>query len=120
VRRTIAYGALIGICLLAGVTGPVALGAVSGSRRDARIAGRVLLCNVPHHCLRRRFKVSAINSSGATVASTTTSSAKNAYRLAVAPGHYRLVAKAQELVCRASATATAHRTTRRNITCLVP
>ncbi len=88
--------------------------------RDARIAGRVLLCNSPGHCMTRKFTVSAIDSAGDKVASTSTMGVHNAYRLRVAPGAYRLVAKSHGLVCEGTATAAAHKTTRTNITCLVP
>lgn len=90
------------------------------SRRTARIAGRVLVCNVPEHCMTRRFKVSAQNSSGRRVARTTTHGRRNRFALHVPPGSYRLVATSSGLVCKASAAATAHRTTYKNITCLVP
>jgi len=92
----------------------------AGAPRDARIAGRVLVCNAPGHCFTRRFAVSALDSAGRTVAKTTTESADNAYRLHVTPGQYRLVARSSGLVCRASAVAVAHQTARRDITCLVP
>lgn len=104
--------------IAAALAGPAAFAAPGPD--NARIAGRVLVCNAPRHCLTRTFKVSAINSSGHTVARTTTYGRKNDYALAVAPGSYRLVAKSSGLVCRASAVATAHQTTRQNITCLVP
>lgn len=106
-------------CLAAGAVGSVGI-ASAGTPVNARIAGRVLVCNVPNHCMTRRFRVSALNSAGRTVARTTTHSAHNAYRLRLAPGHYKLVAKSSGLVCKASASAVAHRTTRQNITCLVP
>jgi hypothetical protein len=119
-RRVTSLSALIGVFVLAGVGGSMAFGAVSANPRDALIAGRVLVCNVPGHCLTRTFEVSATDASGRTVATTRTRSPRNAYRLRLAPGSYELVANSSGLVCQASATATAHRTTRQNITCLVP
>jgi hypothetical protein len=117
-RATISAGLAAG-CLAAGAVGFAGV-ATAGAPADGHIAGRVLVCNVPNHCMTREFAVSAVDSAGRTVAKTTTHSAHNEYRLEVPPGHYKLVAKSSGLVCRASASAVAHRTTRRNITCLVP
>jgi hypothetical protein len=97
--------------------GPASAG---GSKGDARLAGRVLVCNAPGHCLERRFVVSAINSAGETVAKTTTHSPSNRYRLRLPPGTYDLLAESSGLDCQASATAVAHETTHKDITCLVP
>jgi hypothetical protein len=117
-RAAVSLGLVAG-CLAASAVGSLGV-AAARAPTDARIAGNVLVCNAPGHCLTREFTVSAVNQAGRTVAKTHTKSAHNAYRLEVSPGHYKLVAKSQGLVCRASATAVAHRTTQRNITCLVP
>jgi hypothetical protein len=112
--------------IAASALGPLAFatatpsGARMASHRDARIAGRVLVCNTPDHCLTRRFKVVARNSAGKTVARTSTSGDHNHFALHVFPGSYRLVATSSGLVCKASATASVHHTRRKNITCLVP
>jgi hypothetical protein len=104
-----------------GVIAASAVGSIaSGATRDAYIKGRVLECNTPQHCIKNRFTVSAVNSAGRTVARTSTTGDHNHYRLRVAPGTYQLVAKSSGLVCKASATAVAHETTRHEITCLVP
>jgi hypothetical protein len=113
-RRAIICGGAIAAAALT----PVAL--ATGTSGDARIAGRVLVCNSPGHCMTREFHVSAIDSAGQTVARATTTGSHNRYRLRVAPGRYRLVAKSSGLVCKASATAVAHTSTRQDITCLVP
>ncbi len=113
-RRAIGCGGVIAALALA----PLAL--AGAAPRDARIAGRVLVCNVPNHCMTRHFHVAAINSAGHTVARAATRGAHNAYRLRLAPGDYRLVAQSHGLVCKASASASAHETTHQNITCLVP
>lgn len=113
------YVCLWAAVIVGGVLASSALAA--GSARDARIAGRVIECNTPEHCVRGHFKVVAIDSAGRTVATTSTSSRHNAYRLRVAAGSYRLVARTHGgLKCQASAKAVAHRTTHQNITCLVP
>ncbi len=119
--------ALIGCGVIAAATlGPLAFAIAApreaqlASRRAGRIASHVLLCNVPDHCLTRRFKVTARNSSGRIVGHTSTSGARNHFALRVSPGSYRLVATSSGLVCKASATSTAHHTTHKNITCLVP
>jgi hypothetical protein len=104
----------------ASAVGCVGAAAAQAPTADARIAGHVLVCNAPGNCMTREFTVSAVNQAGRAVAKTHTKSAHNDYRVRVSPGHYKLVAKSQGLVCRATATAVAHRTTRRNITCLVP
>jgi hypothetical protein len=104
-----------------GVVAASAVGSTaSGATRDAHIAGRVLECNTPQHCITNRFTVSAVNSAGRILARTSTSGDHNHYRLRVAPGTYQLVAKSSGLVCKASAAAEAHETRRQNITCLVP
>jgi hypothetical protein len=114
-RAAVSVG-LVAACLAASAAGVAA----AQAPRDARIAGDVLVCNAPGNCMTREFTVSAFNQAGRKVAQTDTKSPDNAYRLHVSPGRYKLVAKSQGLVCRASATALAHHTTRRNITCLVP
>jgi hypothetical protein len=113
-RRAIIGGGVIAALAL----GPMAV--ATGAPRDARIAGRVLVCNVPDHCVTREFTVSAVNSAGHTVARTSTTGAHNDYLVRVVPGSYQLVAKSSGLVCKASATAIADQTTRQSITCLVP
>jgi hypothetical protein len=104
-----------------GVVAASAVGSVAaGATRDAHIAGRVLECNTPEHCIMNRFIVSAVNSTGRTVARTSTWGDHNRYRLRVAPGSYQLLARSSGLVCKASAAAEAHETTQQNITCPVP
>ena len=117
-RGVVPIGLVAG-CLAASAVGSIGV-AAAHAPTTGRIAGDVLVCNSPGHCMTREFTVSALDSAGHTVAKTKTKSADNAYRLRVSPGHYKLVAKSQGLVCRASATAVAGHTTRRNITCLVP
>lgn len=87
---------------------------------DGQIAGRVIECNTPDHCITAHFEVSAIDSAGHAVARTSTTGIHNRYRLRIPPGPYRLVAKSSGLVCKASVTAVAHQRTRQDITCLVP
>jgi hypothetical protein len=117
-RGVVSVGLVAG-CLAASAVGSIGV-AAARAPTTGRIAGDVRVCNAPGHCMTREFTVSALDSAGHTVAKTKTKSADNAYRLRVSPGHYKLVAKSQGLVCRASATAVAGHTTRRNITCLVP
>jgi hypothetical protein len=95
-------------------------GSPAASGRNARIAGRVLVCNTPTNCMTRTFKVSAENAAGQTLARTRTTGARNKYRLRVPPGSYDLVAVSSGLLCHALAAAAAHHTTHQNITCLVP
>lgn len=104
-----------------------ALGALAGlagwqaaTHRDARIAGRVLVCNAPGNCLTRKFTVSAENARGRTVARTRTKGHGNRYSLRVPPGSYELLAVSSGLRCEASARARAHHTTHQDITCPVP
>jgi hypothetical protein len=111
------------VACLAGVAvvlGTVHVALAGGRHRNARIAGRVLVCNGPGRCFQRRFHVTAVNSRGETVARFTTTDAVNDYKLHVAPGRYRLVAESSGLNCTASVTAVAHQTTHQNITCPVP
>ncbi len=119
-RRASIFVAMIAASAGAGVSGSAGALAAQAGTRDARIAGRVLVCNSPGHCMTRKFKVSAIDSAGGKAATSSTTGVHNAYRLRVAPGTYRLVAKSHGLVCKATAVATADQTTRKNITCLVP
>jgi hypothetical protein len=84
------------------------------------IAGEVLVCNIPDHCLTRTFQVVAIDGSGRQVATTTTSAASNDFQLLVPAGQYSLVATSNGLRCSGSATAVALQTVTANITCLVP
>jgi hypothetical protein len=107
---------LCGCVIAASAVGSIATGAT----RDARVKGRVLECNTPERCITNNFTVSAVNSAGRTAARTSTSGDHNHYALRVPHGTYELVAKSSGLVCKASATAEAHETTRQNITCLVP
>lgn len=88
--------------------------------RHAWIEGRVRVCNGPGRCLTRQFDVSAVNSSGKTVARYTTTSATNHFTLRVRAGTYQLVASSSGLRCQASAVARRRHTTHQDITCLVP
>jgi hypothetical protein len=106
--------------VLATALAMVTVALASASVKDARISGRVLVCNAPGHCMQRQFQVSATNAHGKTVARTTTTDAYNDYTLRLAPGSYNLVATSDGLTCKASAKAVAHHTTHKNITCLVP
>ena len=86
----------------------------------AVVTGRVLVCNVPGHCLTRVFRVAAVDHAGRVVAHVSTSGTANVYRLRVAAGRYSLVATSNGLRCRGSVVAVARRTVSANITCLVP
>jgi hypothetical protein len=87
---------------------------------NAVVTGRVLVCNVPGHCLTRVFRVAAVDRAGRVAAHVSTSGTANVYRLRVAAGRYSLVATSNGLRCRGSVGAVARRTVTANITCLVP
>ena len=87
---------------------------------SAVVTGRVLVCNVPGHCLTRVFRVAAVDRAGRVVAHVSTSGTANVYRLRVAAGRYSLVATSNGLRCKGSVVAVARRTVSANITCLVP
>jgi hypothetical protein len=112
----------LGVALITAtaVVGAAAQAAAGDRPANARIAGQVLVCNTPDHCLTRHFQVVAIDSAGRTVARTETTTPRNHYTLAVRPGSYQLVATSHGLRCVAAATALAHHRTRQNIVCLVP
>jgi len=114
--RTTALAALI----LAGASAGVSVAAGLGQRPNARIVGRVRVCNVPDHCLTRVFQVSATDAAGRLVGRATTSGPDNRYRLLVPARHYSLLARSRGLRCTGSTTAVANRTVTANIICLVP
>jgi hypothetical protein len=86
----------------------------------AVVTGRVLVCNVPGHCLTRVFRVAAVDRAGRIVAHVSTTGTANVYRLRLAAGRYSLVATSSGLHCRGLVVAVARRTVSANITCLVP
>jgi hypothetical protein len=106
--------------LTVAVGGVHAAAPVSVETANARITGRVLVCNAPGRCLTRVFRVVAVDRAGRVVAHAATSGTANVYRLSVAAGRYSLVATSHGLRCRGSVVAVAHRTVSANITCLVP
>jgi len=106
--------------VVSGVLASSSFAVAGGTAPNARIVGDVLVCNGPERCFTRVFQVSAIDSDGHVVASTSTSGRRNHYRLRVPAGYYSLLATSDGLECTGSATAIAHQTVTANITCLVP
>jgi len=116
----LAGSAKVAALILAGAFASLPVAAGVAQTPSARVAGEVRVCNIPGHCLTRVFQVSATDSAGRLVATTTTSGADNRYRLLVPARHYSLLATSHGLRCIGSTTAIANRAVSANIICLVP